>query len=153
MPVDSWPRRRYLQYEEHFSRVKNMSPKCSPRILIVDDDETHIHYYRVLCKRLNIGAEVLPNCVKALDTIDEQACFDLVILDWIMPHASGPECLNLVKEKMREKNCPIVCISAFGFDLNEPACLKAGFDDFLQKPFSMEQFSVFLAKWLPSDEE
>jgi len=62
--------------------------------------------------------------------------YDLIILDYLLPYKNG---LEVVREIRRDKNTPIIMLTVYGdFDCKEKA-YNLGIDDFLTKPFLLEE--------------
>lgn len=105
------------------------------RILVVDDEP---HIRRVLSSILGTrGFEV----VEATDGLEGLTAFesggvDLVILDLLMPGASGLEVLAKIRTDSRTPRTPVIILTAKGQDTDREAALAGGADDFLTKPFS-----------------
>lgn len=62
--------------------------------------------------------------------------FDLVILDVMLPHVSG---FDLCKEIRKHSSVPILFLSAKGTTADRVAGLKLGANDYLVKPFDLEE--------------
>jgi DNA-binding response OmpR family regulator len=105
------------------------------RILVVDDEP---HIRRILTALLRMeGFEVK----LARDGTDglrtwKAATYDLVILDLIMPGASGLEVLAKIRSDPDRGTTPVIILTAKGQDTDRQAALAGGADDFLTKPFS-----------------
>ncbi len=68
--------------------------------------------------------------------------YDVVILDWMLPHKNGIDLL----QSIREKNIitPVLMLSAKGEIKDKIFGLKHGADDYLSKPFSFEELEARL---------
>lgn len=105
------------------------------RILVVDDEP---HIRRILTALLRMeGFEVR----LARDGSEglrawTSTPFDLVILDLIMPGASGLEVLAKIRSDPERGATPVIILTAKGQDTDRQAALAGGADDFLTKPFS-----------------
>ena len=67
----------------------------------------------------------------------EMESFDLMILDWMLPDLSGPE---LLEDLRREGNdIPVLMLTARGETEDRIEGLRKGADDYLPKPFSIEE--------------
>jgi len=105
------------------------------RILVVDDEP---HIRRILTTVLTLegfqvrlardGSEGLRVWVAG--------AFDLVILDLLMPGASGLEVLAKIRSDPERGSTPIIILTAKGQDTDRQAALAGGANDFLTKPFS-----------------
>jgi len=105
------------------------------RILVVDD-ETQIS--RVLKTTLNSqGYEVktAPNGEAGFDAISDWLP-DLLITDLSMPRMSGIDLCRAVRER---SNIPIIVLSVRGEEKTKIEALDAGADDYVTKPFSVNE--------------
>lgn len=106
------------------------------RILLVEDEEN----IRDLVK-LNLeleGYEVLAlaNGKKAVHAVDEQH-FDLLLLDIMLPEASGLQIAEHVR--LTQFDVPIIFLTAKGDPEERIEGLKKGGDDYITKPFNLEE--------------
>lgn len=105
------------------------------RILVVDDEH---HIRRILTALLEMeGFQVglARDGDEGLTTWAEGA-YDLVILDLIMPGASGLEVLSKIRSHPERGDTPVIILTAKGQDTDRRAAMAGGADDFLTKPFS-----------------
>ncbi len=106
------------------------------RILVVDDDrELRDNIVEILS---DAGYEVQSsdNAENALEVLDSKD-FDLVILDLIMPGMGGLDAIPLARQKC--PNARIVVITAFSTVDNAVESMKKGADDYLTKPFKIDE--------------
>ena len=115
------------------------------KVLIVDDDEELRMLWEAYLKQM--GHE----SVEAVDGLEAlyQARFygpDLIILDLMMPTASGDFVLGFIRSTDELKNIPVLIISAH----NEIASLAAQYeaDGYLQKPCNFDDFRAAVSKML-----
>jgi DNA-binding response OmpR family regulator len=115
--------------------VPDESQSRGGRILVVDDEP---HIRRVLDAMLEKeGFEVVlaADGLEGLRAIAERDV-DLVILDLMMPGATGLEVLAKIRTDPGRSDTPVVILTAKGQDADREAALAGGADDFLTKPFS-----------------
>src|SRR2546426_1571720 len=108
----------------------------SKPILLVVDDEPQI--LRVMRASLPLrGYEVITasSGEEALDQISKQVP-DLIILDLVMPEMSGLDVCRRVREFSA---VPIIVLSAKGSESDKVAALDLGADDYVTKPFGMDE--------------
>lgn len=105
--------------------------------ILVADDEPHIR--RVLAVLLETsGYEV----VQAVDGGDALRClqgaehFDLILLDLMMPVASGLDVLAHMRASGPRRDTPVIMLTAKGQETDRQAALAGGASDFFTKPFS-----------------
>ncbi len=106
-----------------------------PIVLVVDDEPQIL---RVMRASLPIrGYEVLTasSGEEALNQLSKQVP-DLVILDLAMPEMSGLEVCRRVREF---SSVPIIVLSAKGSESDKVSALDLGADDYVTKPFGMDE--------------
>ncbi len=62
---------------------------------------------------------------------------DLIVLDWMLPKASGIEVCRRLRARQETRNTPIVMLTARGEESDRVRGLDVGADDYITKPFSM----------------
>jgi two-component system KDP operon response regulator KdpE len=108
---------------------------ASPKILVVDDEPPIRKLLRM--GLMSQGYEVIdaPNGKIALDLLASRP--DLVILDLGLPDIDGLDLLRRIRH--RQANLPIVVLSSRGDEAGKVAALDLGADDYVTKPFGMEE--------------
>ncbi len=107
----------------------------SKRILVVDDEKPLREF---VARNLSVrGYEVLKaaNGMEALAIFHAQP-LDLIILDLMMPHMDG---LELTQRIRRTSTVPIIVLSALDEERDKVTALDLGADDYLTKPFGVEE--------------
>ena len=85
------------------------------------------------------------NGQEALDALRAQA-FDMVLMDMQMPVMGGLEATRLIRAaEPSGQRTPIVAMTANAMDADRQACLEAGMDDHLAKPFNAAALQAILA--------
>jgi len=64
---------------------------------------------------------------------------DLILLDWMLPGASGLEFALKLNKNSHTKNIPIIMLTARGDETDKVKALNAGADDYVVKPFSPKE--------------
>ncbi|MBL8221907.1 MAG: sigma-54-dependent Fis family transcriptional regulator [Bryobacterales bacterium] len=111
-------------------------PQHRGRILIVDDEADIRESLETLLSLEGYSIEEAPNATEGLRKM-EQANYDLVLLDLMMPDRSGMEVLKEVRE--RDTETPICMITAYGSVEVAVAALKNGAQDYFSKPWDNEK--------------
>ncbi|MDD5288969.1 MAG: response regulator transcription factor [Dehalococcoidales bacterium] len=105
------------------------------KILLVDDDVTIVKFVRANLEANKYAVTVAINGKEALQMI-EQELPDLVLLDIMMPEMDGFE----VCRRLREwSNVPIIMLTARGDEIDKVRCLEMGADDYISKPFGVNE--------------
>ena len=118
--------------------MSNENRECVPRLLVVEDDRLVADG---LCRNLELeGFETraVGTGEDALSTLSGDATgFDLVILDIMLPGIDGLEvCRNL---RSQGNDIPVLFLTARGSDADRVLGLRTGADDYLTKPFLVEE--------------
>lgn len=106
-----------------------------PLILIVDDEPSIRRYVRSTLESRDYQALTASDGAEALQKIDTELP-DLIILDIMMPNIDGFE----VCRRLREwSQIPIIMLSARDDEMDKVKCFELGADDYLTKPFGVEE--------------
>jgi DNA-binding response OmpR family regulator len=106
------------------------------RVLVVEDEPKTAEFIRKALQEAGMTAEVVRNGNAALAVL-AVTDFDAVVLDIMLPRLDG---LSVLREMRAHKNTtPVLLLSARG-EVNEKVDgLNAGADDYLAKPFALEE--------------
>jgi two-component system, OmpR family, KDP operon response regulator KdpE len=115
--------------------MANLSSTDKPVILVVDDEPQILRVMRVSLPARGYNIVTAAGGEQALDEIRKQAP-DLVILDLAMPEMSGLEVCRRVRDF---SSVPIIVLSAKGAESDKIAALDMGADDYVTKPFSLDE--------------
>lgn len=105
------------------------------KILIIDDDRELCALIKRSVRMENIEADICHTGRAGLDALKEQE-YQLVILDVMMPGMDGFETLREIREESR---LPILMFTSKNDSASKVRGLRAGADDYLTKPFDMDE--------------
>jgi DNA-binding response OmpR family regulator len=105
------------------------------KILIVDDDPATLKLVQVNLKSVGYETMVAKDGIEALE-IWKTWLPELVILDIMMPGMDGFEVCRRIRE---HSHIPIIMLSARGGSLDKVKCLNLGADDYITKPFGVDE--------------
>lgn len=105
------------------------------KILIVDDEPGQQQLLRYNIEKSGFDVLLADNGNDALNIVDEVNP-DLIVLDWMIPEASGIDICYELRSRPETRNLPILMVSARGEDVDLAMALDAGADDYITKPFS-----------------
>jgi DNA-binding response OmpR family regulator len=111
-------------------------PNGSTRILLVDDEQSIQTLLSYPLRKDGYHVTSATDGREALQRFDE-ARFDLVILDLMLPKLDGVE---VCRELRARSQVPIIMLTAKGSETDKVAGLEVGADDYITKPFSMREF-------------
>lgn len=119
----------------------------SPTILVVDDDEV----IRNALKRI-LESEgyhiVMAEDAMELSKVLEHTRLDLILLDVNLPWVDGIELCQLIKSHYSLKEVPLILISGRKSPEDVEAGFEAGCDDYLAKPFDLDQMTSAISRAL-----
>ncbi len=107
-------------------------------ILVVDDE---VHIVELIQFNLEInGYNVITayDGMNALDKIKTNS-FDLIILDIMLPRIDGLEICRFLRNDKRNKDVPIIMLTAKAEETDKIYGLEIGADDYVTKPFSIKE--------------
>lgn len=106
--------------------------------LLVDDIESNLLVHQALLRRVGFECFLANNAEKAL-YLAEHKHPDVIILDIMMPDKNGVEIMHDIRSKPWGKDVPIIALTANGKAYTREEMLHQGFNEFVVKPFPMEQ--------------
>jgi len=115
------------------------------KILIVDDEPFNLDLLEQELADLGYPSERASDGKQALEKITKLEP-DLVLLDYRMPEMNGIDVLREIRQ--RNKDLPVIMITAYGTIEVAVEAVKAGADDFVTKPFDPEHLAVVVKKAL-----
>jgi DNA-binding response OmpR family regulator len=106
------------------------------KILIVEDDRK---LARLLCRMLSEEGYAADCCGTGSDALTQAGAgvYDLIILDWMLPDVDGLEVCRQLRR--RGERVPILMLTARGEVPERVLGLDAGADDYLVKPFEIDE--------------
>ncbi|TGK07823.1 hybrid sensor histidine kinase/response regulator [Leptospira semungkisensis] len=126
----------------------DFSDYSSLKILIAEDNPVNQKLIQKMLERLGLRSSVVSNGLDALAFWEEQEV-DLLFLDIQMPELSGIETARILKKKPSSRKIPwIVAATAHDSPEDKLACSEAGIDDYLGKPFRIEDLAEKVREFL-----
>jgi two-component system phosphate regulon response regulator PhoB len=105
------------------------------KILVVDDEPAQRELLRYNLEKSGFQVLLAENGREAVLRVEDDVP-DLVILDWMMPEASGIDVCRELRARSETRLMPIIMLSARGEDGDRALGLDSGADDYVAKPFS-----------------
>lgn len=105
------------------------------RILIVEDEEKIARFVTLELEHEGYQVEHAADGRTAVDLTLERD-YDLILLDVLLPQLNGMEVLRRVR---KHKEVPVIMVTARDAVMDKVAGLDAGADDYLTKPFAIEE--------------
>lgn len=105
------------------------------KILVVDDEIAIAEIIQYNLTREGYEVKIAQDGKEGLDVFSKED-FDLIILDVMMPKIDG---FTVLKEIRKNKNTPIIMLTAKEEEVDKILGLELGADDYVVKPFSMRE--------------
>lgn len=121
------------------------SPKSNKTILVAEDEESNYELVRIVLQKQYRLIHAHNGIEAVMMNEDEQP--NLILMDIRMPEMNGLDATRIIKEV--NSKTPVIALSAFAFDENIREAKEAGCDDFLAKPFRVEDLIEIIERYLP----
>lgn len=105
------------------------------RVLVVDDERSIRRALQTILARRGYRVEVAETGEEALESYSRQLP-DLIILDLGLPDIDG---VDVIRQVRARTNTPIIVLSARGAERDKVTALDLGADDYLTKPFGVDE--------------
>ena len=115
------------------------------RVLLAEDNPVNQRMIALFLEKLGHCADVVADGHAALRAI-EAGPYDVVLMDMQMPDMDGLEASRAIHERWPECRPRIIGVTANAVAGDHELCLAAGMDDYLSKPFSMDELGLALAR-------
>ncbi|NRA11349.1 MAG: response regulator transcription factor [Crocinitomicaceae bacterium] len=106
------------------------------KICVVEDENSIAEMVRLNLEMESYEVELIQDGAEALELFKRDFDFDLVIMDVMLPNVSGVDLCRLIRQSSQ---VPVLFLSAKGTTADRIEGLKAGGNDYLPKPFDLEE--------------
>lgn len=133
------------------------------KVLIVDDTEINLMVTEELLSPLGMTIDTAGSGEKALELVRKNR-YDVIFMDYMMPYMDGVETTEKIRGLAMEyssasdeiqadylKTVPIITLSGDNSDETRDKFMRAGVDDFTEKPVEVKRLKSLLLKWLPEE--
>ena len=119
------------------------------RVLLAEDNPVNQQVGEAMLAKLGLAVQFAADGEEAV-RLTQSESFDLILMDCHMPVMDGYEASLAIRAGAPAQRVPIIALTANVMEGNRERCLAAGMDDFLAKPYSLEQLQEVLWRWMPS---
>lgn len=123
-------------------------PDKTISILIVEDDEFMASLLQFLCEREGMRVTRVADGRAAKHHMASETASDAVLLDLLLPQASGMEVLQHLRGHPAWQHVPVLVVSAMDGGGDIAQAFAKGADDYLTKPFNPEELLARLRRLL-----
>jgi DNA-binding response OmpR family regulator len=128
-------------------RVKGFSHTMSKiTVAVLDDDQAMLGLLDRTIRQQGYACETFSNVEVFMAAVRRQQ-YDLIVIDWVMPQASGLDVVNVLRNELGIKY-PIMMVSSRDLERDVAFALYKGIDDYAVKPLRPMEFLARLNKLL-----
>jgi CheY-like chemotaxis protein/HPt (histidine-containing phosphotransfer) domain-containing protein len=121
------------------------------RVLLAEDNPVNVEVAKAMLESLGLDAHCARNGEEALQLV-RGGDYDAVLMDCQMPVMDGFAATSAIRHEEREagraRTLPVIAITANALQGDREACLAAGMDDYLSKPFTQQQLAAVIGRWI-----
>jgi CheY-like chemotaxis protein len=116
-------------------------------ILAVDDDPDNLLLLAYILEPLGCGLLTAADGLSALRKAQAHQP-DIILLDILMPYMDGTEVVTQLKNDAKTKMIPAIAVTALARQEDRERLIGAGFDDYLSKPYMIEDIEALVRRYL-----
>ncbi len=116
-------------------------------ILLVDDNLINQEVATEFLRDIGMEVTIAANGWECLEALDRSA-YDLVLMDIQMPVMDGLEATRRIRQNSKQKDLPIIAMTAHAMTGDREKSLAAGMNDHITKPIDSAALHHTLRKWL-----
>ena len=120
------------------------------RVLLVEDNKVNQFLALTMLSRLGAAVTTADDGQAAINALRAQPQgFDVVLMDMQMPQMDGPQATRVIRQNLKLTDLPVIAMTANVLPADRQACLDAGMNDHLGKPFTPSALSAMLRRYSP----
>jgi signal transduction histidine kinase/ligand-binding sensor domain-containing protein/CheY-like chemotaxis protein/HPt (histidine-containing phosphotransfer) domain-containing protein len=117
-------------------------------VLVVEDEAVNAAVAQGFLAELGCSFVWVDNGPEAIARSSTER-FDLIMMDLNMPSMDGFAATRLIREREpADRRVPIIALTAHDAKSYRPSCLAAGMDDLMSKPYTFDQCTQLLLRWI-----
>jgi len=118
------------------------------KLLLVDDDIRNLYSLSAVLEETGFEIETAGTGIEAIDALNGDENFDLVLMDVMMPEMDGLEAMRHIRADSRFQQLPIIALTAKAMKDDRARCIEAGANDYLSKPVDTNKLKAIVKMWL-----
>ncbi len=132
------------------SPVNDTVVRFTANVLVAEDNVTNQIVARGMLEQAGLTVDMVDNGREAVAAA-ENCTYDLIFMDCQMPVMDGYEATGRIRRLEQQSGSagvPVIALTAHAMKGDREHCLAVGMDDHLSKPFTEQQLTSLLQKWL-----
>jgi len=122
------------------------------RVLMAEDNVVNQRVARLMLEKLGHRVTLTANGLEVLDALD-RAPYDVILMDCQMPEMDGFEATRRIRQSSRDREIPIVAMTANAMEGDRDACIAVGMNDYVSKPMRIQNLVTVIDRLMPLIEE
>ena len=118
-------------------------------VLLAEDDELNRKVILAMLKHLGYSADTALNGIEVLLALKRKR-YDLILMNVGLPEMDGMEVTRQIR-RIFQNGPRIIAVTAYALPGMKQECLRAGMDDFITKPFRVDELDAILRDCYPSN--
>jgi len=131
------------------SRTAKALQFSGTRVLLVEDQPVNQLLMKTVLERVRCNVEIAANGIEAVQKVKADS-YDIVFMDCQMPEMDGFEATREIRafEEGKQRHVPIIALTADAMQGDKEKCLKAGMDDYINKPIKPVKIHDIIRKFV-----
>jgi signal transduction histidine kinase/ActR/RegA family two-component response regulator len=117
-------------------------------VLLVEDNPVNQTVIEAMLRSLGYRVSLVGDGAQAVHSAERQD-FSAILMDCRLPIMDGYEATRQIRRLAGHADVPIIALTANALQGDREACLDAGMNDYLAKPFKRAELQRILQRWLP----
>ncbi len=117
------------------------------RILLADDEPLNRRLVSDILEKTNLVIDMAENGAAAV-ALASRNDYGLILMDMQMPQLNGLDAARQIRALPGNAEVPIIALTGNAFSEDRIRCLEAGMNDYLAKPFGVQDLFSTVLKWL-----
>ena len=140
------------------SNIPKLAAQIPLKILLAEDNPVNQKLANRLFEKMGYGIDIATNGIEVLEAIQKQS-YDFIFMDVQMPEMDGLEATRQIRAMEESgqielsnltssnQSIQIIAITANATQDDRDKCFASGMNDFIAKPFKVEQIQTAIEKW------
>ena len=141
----------FLPYSEQVqnSDSQSLDNGDGQPVLLVEDNPVNQTVIEAMLRSLGYQVSLVGDGQQAVQSCSQQD-YAAILMDCRLPLMDGYEATRQIRQLERGRQVPIIALTANALQGDREACLQAGMNDYLAKPFKRADLQRILLRWLPA---
>ncbi len=137
----------------HLNGATDALPLRKERILVAEDNVVSQQYTVANLRKLGYNADIVTNGIEAINALKIKQ-YDVILMDCEMPALDGYEATKEIRQQEKNgRHTWIIAMTAYAVVGDREKCIKAGMDDYINKPLRQEELRTALERGMAGREK